>query len=71
MIRKIMLKLQFPEVSSKTPVEQWEKESHLCSVFSLAADLFCDHGMHPKATVCKAAQYLNTEMSISLVAKSF
>lgn len=35
--------------------EQWGKKSHLYSVFSLAADLFCDHGMHLKATVSKAA----------------
>lgn len=48
-----------------------KKMSSVLYVHGLAADLFCDRGMHLKATVFKATLYLNIEMSVYLVAKRF
>lgn len=55
MIRKIMLKLCFSEVSSKTPAESsgGKKTSSMLYVHGLAADLLCDYSMQLKATVFK------------------
>lgn len=34
--------------------EQGEKKSSVLYIHGLASDLFCDHGMHLKATIFKA-----------------